>query len=330
MTNNPFPDQAKVGDLEFAPSLNKITSRKDVSGKKLGNPNRWGRQSYKDHASPFYRNYPGGFEGKVAEAKKWRGKTGKNFDKKEDAFIGPRLDPWTLNRKNLLLEFDESVNNGDFLVGGNAYIDKAMDKDGKMYSGAATYGNKYGRSLGTNYLSEPTYERKPSAIDMISKPKWVKDSSAKGGMSYSGVRPRHSMSEEMTHGAQPPGVTEHRDKKGEFGPKGGVMPYGAINIEKGAKFTNAVQDYILKHWGYGDRRDTFNKTDAGAVFDKILKYGGDDEGLKQLHYRRDGRGKQHLEKLRKDAIDFMMSTAQADPKKQAPAGFNYAPTRMRA
>ena len=311
---NSLANQAKAEDLEFGPSLNSIVSLEDPSGKPIGNPDRVGRQSYKHHASPYYRNYPGGFEGKVAEAKKWKEKTGKNFDKREDAFIGPRLDPWSLGRKNLLLEFDDDFKSGGMGIGGRAYIDQARSKDNtdnRRYSGAATFDQV-------------------SAINKIKKPKWVKDPSAKGGMGFWGIRPSHPMAEEMTHGAQPPGVAEYRDKKGEFGPKGSLMPYGAINVEKGAKFTTAVQDYIMKHWGYGDRRDSFNETDAGVLFDQVLKYGGDDEGLKQLIYRRDGRGKQHLEKLRKDAIDFMMSTAQTNPKKKEPPGFNYAPTRMHA
>jgi hypothetical protein len=207
-----------------------------------------------------------------------------------------------------MLEFDEELQDGDEKIGGYAYIDKMQDARGRRFSPAATFGQI-------------------SAVNKFNN-RWRKDPDVKHGAAYWGITPTHAMSEEMTHGAQPPGATQRKDTQGVFGEKGGLMPYGAINIEAGAKLTNAVQNYILKQWGYGDRRDSFNETDARILFRQILK-SPDDKGLSDLIHNVP-KGKEYLKSLEDEAVKFMMSTAQTEPKRKDPSGFPYAPTRMRA
>ena len=250
-------------------------------------PEKTANLGYREYVSDFYEGYPGGVDAAIAEARQNRAKYGE-FDSKEDKAIAPKLDDWTLNRKNPSYGYkDKPGSRPGHVIGGRAFIDSIKDKAGRTFSELHVYGLDHLRSDPLNRFQQKY--------------------------------PYNPMSEEMVHGAQPYGGGQYYDIEGDFGDRGGQLPYAARNKEMGAKLTNMKHDYIRRNWpkdGSG-RTDKFNRNDAKAILDKVQKGGGhvEDYGMKQLLYQnRNSKGEspglKYMKENEEHFKDFLESTVQ--------------------
>lgn len=259
--------------------------------------------SYRDTVEPYYKNYPGGFEGRRKEALAYRKKNNNNnFDKTSSVALAPRLqDDWVMDRKNPVYlnahhHTKDRPDGRGGVVMGNAWIDAMRDADGRKYSPSDMY------PRGVSRWNPGNHE------DMKGMLK---------GQIKRGLSPWHGLVEENTHGAQPAGGVNFRDKEGYFGEPGSVMPYAARNVELGAKLTNEKHKYIRNRWSgeKNDRKDSFKESDAADILKTLYegKY-SPDWGLK--NFIQTEKGRKYLKENKDELIQFLMSTAQADPKPQ--------------
>ena len=256
--------------------------------------------SYRDTAAPYYKNYPGGFEGKRKEALAYRKKNNNNnFDTTGSIALAPRLqDDWVMDRKNPVYlssaDFEKDTPNRRTM--GISWVDAMRDGDGKKYSVSDMF------PTGVNPRNPPDPRDGPFLLK---------------GQIKRGMSPWDALVEENTHGAQPPDGFSYRDKKGYFGEPNSIMPYAARNGELGAKLTNEAHTYIRSRWAgeKHDRKDSFNEKDAASILKRLYKdkYSKDD-GLQ--NFIRTEKGRKYLEENKEELIKFLMSTAQVDPKAQ--------------
>lgn len=253
----------------------------------MGKADRSGYLGYKDYIEDFYYDYPGGADAVISQAKENR-KTLGEFNSKSDKALAPRLDDWTLNRKNPAYEYNKGfgTRKGVGRIGGMAQPNSFVDNRGKKFSPVFTF------------------DQTP-AINPNNRAAWHSA--------------HHPMSEEMVHGAQDTGEnSQYYDVEGYFGDEGrsekeigmNTLPYAAVNHEMGAKLTNMKQDYIKRNWRAGKRKTQFNRGDAGAIIDKYNRGVIQDPGLKKLHWSQGG--KDYLKDDQKYFEDFLMSTAMND------------------
>lgn len=259
--------------------------------------------SYRETVEPYYKNYPGGFEGGRKEALAYRKKNNNNnFDKRSSIALAPRLqDDWVMDRKNPVYlnahhHTKDSPDGRGGVVMGNAWIDAMRDADGKKYSVSDIY------PRGVSRLKPGD----PEAMQEMLK-----------GQIKRGLSPWHVLNEENTHGAQPADGVNFKDREGYFGEPNSLLPYAARNHELGAKLTNEKHKYIRNRWSgeKTDRKDSFNETDSSAILERLYKdkY-SPDSGLQ--NFIRTEKGRKYLEENKEELIKFLMSTAQVDSKPQ--------------
>ncbi len=258
--------------------------------------------SYSDTVRPFYKNYPGGWEGARSEAIAHRDKIGRRFDQKTDVALSPMLeDDRTMNRYNPVYLGNKQPEKYQGGWAGHAMPAPVMrDKDG-------TFGVIEMFPKGVDRYSTDE-SRHDDLVDMLIM------------QQERGFLPTDAFTEEVIHTAQPHKGVEKKDQREVFGQPDGKMPYGAINAELGAKLTAMKQKRVRDQWnpdlGKHQRKDSFNTRDANVILDDLINNRNvRNHGLRSLI--KDPKGLEYIKNNKPELLQFLMSTAQVDPKPQS-------------
>jgi hypothetical protein len=267
------------------------------------------KYNYKeDILDEFYKNYPGGSGGAIGDAGKQREELGIPRNNVR-AKLGS-LDPRTLGRDNLFLDWSNPMQASEDYGGGRA---------GTL--GGRSHGTIYRDSAGNNFPMTSIF---PSPGELPRN-------------QYSPVK-RSYLDEELFHPTQTLPQASPRDLLPRANPR-----YVKKSNEMAAKFTRAKHRYVEsdpRGWGREEkgvqvtpapvRTTPFKGTDADNIINKMLTEPENEVDGKMREFLMTPEGRRYIETNRAEFKKFLLQTVQNGPKKKEPPGFNYAPTRMHA